>query len=720
MGNKQDAFLSELLADFKTEAAEHQFAITDGLLKLEKQPPPEVYKQIIETTFREFHSLKGAARAVNQLDIERICQTMESVLQQLKQGTLFLNPSLFELVYKGVGFLNTMLSEIDSKQKSISSGVYLPLLKAIENMVKVGYIAPKTNNQPVTVSYQQPPEQKTEISLPEPVLTEPEPIVTDKQLIKDTVRISTAKLEALLIQAEEFISVKATLGYFIDELQKSDPGHLAALQRDLNQYHRNLSRMVDDLLFDIKSTLLFPFSSLLDIVPKIVRDLGKEFDKEIELSIHGAETEIDRRILEKMKDPLIHLIRNSIDHGLETKSERLNKGKTSAGTIAIHISQETGRQIVLKISDDGCGINKKKLTEHVIKAGLSTSDAIERMNEHEILSFIFRSGVSTSPFITDLSGRGLGMAIVSDTVNEMGGNINVETKPDQGTLFTITLPITLSTFRGVLVKVCDQQFIIPTTSVERAIRIHPEDIRYAESRPFVSLHGESIALVSLNGVLGIPDRKKSKTGQLLPVLILAVAHSKIGFIVDEVLGEQEGIVKDLGPQLIHVKNIAGATVLGNGQVIPIISVPELIDSAVSAKAYDHTIQSKDEEQTGISVKKILVAEDSITSRTLLRNILETAGFQVKTAIDGLDAYQLLQTDDYDLVVSDVEMPNLNGFELTLKIRNNVRFANIPVVLVTALSSDFDKQRGMEAGANAYIVKSNFEQSNLVETINRLI
>jgi len=717
---KQDAFLRELLADFKTEAAEHQHAITNSLLQLEEEPVSEVYKQIVEATFREFHSLKGAARAVNQLDIERICQAIESVFQKLKQETIVLHPSLFDLVYKAVDLLNTLLLEIDSPHKSVNSGMYLPLLKAIENIVKSSDTSEKATIKTETIFQFAQAEPIPEAIIPKPSTIENEPNVSEKQPANDTVRIATRKLEQLLTQAEEFIAVKATLGYYINEIQKSNHGDQSVIQRELNQFHRNLSRMVDDMLFNIKSTLLFPFSSLLDIVPKMVRDLGKEFGKEIQLTITGAHIEIDRRILEAMKDPLIHLVRNCIDHGLETTADRLKKGKSAKGTITINISQEEGRQVLFTLSDDGAGINRQKLIEKVIKNGLSTKELIDRMGEQEILSFIFRSGISTSQLITDLSGRGLGMAIVLEKVSGLGGNIVVHSEPEMGTTFTITLPLTLSTFRGVLVRVNEQQFIISTTAVERAIRIRNKDIQFVESKPFINRNDESIALVGLGNVLGIQERKTQKTLQTyIPVLILSSAQQKIGFIVDEVLGEQEGIVKELGSQLIHVNNIAGATVLGNGRVIPILSIPELMDSAMQSKTYSNEIKQADE-TSAMVLQNILLAEDSITSRNLLRNILETAGFLVKTAVDGMEAFQHLQADDYDLIVSDVEMPNLNGFELTSKIRNDERFAQIPVVLVTALSSDFDKQRGMEAGANAYIVKSNFEQSNLVETIRRLI
>ena len=271
-------------------------------------------------------------------------------------------------------------------------------------------------------------------------------------------------------------------------------------------------------------------------------------------------------------------------------------------------------------------------------------------------------------------------------------------------------------------KVCNQSFVVPTIAVERAIRINTKEIRYVESKPFLSYNGANIALVNLADALQVSGQRNKQTAfNQLSVLIISLGYRKIGCAVEEVLGEQEGIVKDLGPQLVHVRNIAGATVLGNGQVIPILNIPDLIDSAINAQSTTNTFeQDNGKEESSQVQQRILIAEDSITSRALLRNILESSGYFVKTAIDGLEAFQILQSDQFDLVVSDVEMPGMNGFELTAKIKSDSRFGQIPVILVTSLSSDFDKQRGLEAGANAYIIKSNFEQSNLVETIKRLI
>lgn len=719
MAKSQEDFLRELLADFRIEAAEHQQAITQGMLLLEQQPSQEEYQKVVETIFREFHSLKGAARAVNQGEVERLCQTMEGVFHQIKEGQISLTPTLLDLLFNGVDMLTRLLAAENGAGQGSQIAHFQ---RAVESLLSL--------SDPVSDA--SPNEQKFSVHQAEPTLQSPSttavsvpgsPDPAQAQLPhKESVRIATAKLNDILRQSEAFISARAELNYFIEELNRVNYPGLQIVQQNLEKFGHAFSRQVDELIHDVKNALLVPFSSLTDFLPKMGRDLAREFGKEIEFTVTGAETETDRRILEGLKDPLIHLIRNCVDHGIEKPEVRIKNGKTAKGAIKITITQETGRMVEVIVSDDGSGINREKLKQSALKNSVASVQNLNQMSDRELLGLIFRSGISTSPLITDLSGRGLGMAIVAAKIDDLGGGVTVESEPGKGTRFNISLPLSLSTFRGVVVRVFNQFFVLPTLAVERAIYLNDNDIRYVESRPFLPLNGENIALIKLSDALGIKEPgQRTPQERVTPVLVVMAAHRKVAFHVDEILSEQEGIVKDLGPQLVHVRNLAGATVLGNGKVIPILHVPEVIESALNLQqlAQNYIRQVEQEESTEKQIR-ILVAEDSITSRMLLRNILENAGFLVRTAVDGLEAFQFLQNELFDLVVSDVEMPGMNGFELTLKIRNNERLKSVPVVLVTALGSEWDRQRGLEAGANAYIVKSNFEQSNLVETVQRLV
>ena len=723
MDSKQEAFLKELLADFKIEAAEHHQAIINGLIDLEQNPQAETSPQLIETTFREFHSLKGAARAVNLLDIERLCMSAESVFHLLKEQKISLSKEIFDVFHKVADTLQIMLSEVEKKEKSIRTEAIKTLQRRLEKCTLT--VRQTSIGLPTPPTFKSDASERQLISEPETGSTSQDELPTAEKLTDSwSVRIPTKKLNALLNQAEELISAKSTLQSHINDLRdiRSPDESLYKLYNNMSQFQRSFTRMIDNLLVNIKTTLLYPFSTVLDMMPKLVRDLSREQNKEIAFNILGKETEIDRRILEEMKDPLIHLIRNCIDHGLETPEERIKEGKPPKGSLSIFIIQETNQQVMIIVSDDGCGIRKEKVLASAIKNGIVTEEASLKMTDQQVFALIFRSGISTSPFITDLSGRGLGMAIVSEKVVKLGGSISVDSTIGKGTTFTILLPLTLSTFHGIPVRVQDQLFIIPTNSVDLAVRVSPGDIKTIEGVPAISLDGQMVGLVYMNDVLGIPYRRSKEEGDTtFPALVMGASLRRIAFVIDEVMGEQEGIVKDLTPILGKVRNLAGVTILGSGQIVPVLNIPELFESAAqisSDTSVNTVIGRMSPEET--KAQSILVAEDSITARSLIRNILETAGYIVQTAVDGEEAFQFLQKEWFDLLVSDVEMPRMNGFELTSRIREDQKLSELPVILVTALESADDRQRGMDAGANAYINKSSFEQSNLVETIHLLI
>lgn len=778
MAKDKEAFFKELLNDFKIEASEHLQSISNGLLKLENTFHKPESKEVIEIVFREIHSMKGAARAVNQLHIERLCMSMESVFYEVRKGSISLAPSMFDVFLQFTDMLDKMLKEIDHTTKSISENNLRKLSIKILSLSQAKTSSPKK----IAVSgIIETTESRTDSQGPAPstanhaddtAATRNAEHQADAQTGSvnlqpqssgsrehETIRVASSKLSEILSRAEELITIKSRLQHQAGQLQalagqlascqkkfedryaelagdlnkgdsievvreqeqlKKNKSELNALVSSMDNLQRAAGRSVDDLILSIRKSMMQPFSSLFMIVPRIVRDLSKEFNKEVHLDLKGADIEIDRRILEEMKDPLIHLIRNCIDHGMESRDERKRKNKTASGILKIAVSIESGQKIHIEISDDGRGIDREKLIRAAIKSGKVTNEEVQSMGEKEINMLIFTSGVSTSPFITDVSGLGLGMAIVAEKIAGLGGSIDVESEKDKGTSFSITLPQTLATFKGVHVKASESSFLIPTSAITKALKILPGDIRKVESRNTITVGNDTIGLVSLADVLGIRKRHTGKKSNALQGLVIHYAHKTLVFIVEDVFGEQEGVVKPLGLQAEHVKSIAGAILSGDGTILPVLNVAELMESA-AGKIYTaeednagSTRKDADKQQT-----QVLVAEDSITVRNMLRNYLESAGFGVITAVDGLDAYERLQTNTFDIVVSDVEMPRINGFELTEKIRENAPTSNLPVILVTALESADDRRRGMEAGANAYIVKSSFEKGNLIDTIKRL-
>lgn len=755
MEKRGDEFLKSLFATFRVEAAEHIRALSVGLIELEKATRAEKQIVILESIFREAHSLKGAARAVNVTELEAVCQRLENVFAALKRKDIGLTPALLNVLHNAVDALDKWLRTIDTERTSVGSSLMVTVLRNLESAVQ---------------------------GSPTPSVLEPSPpLATEKPILADTVRIATAKLDSVLTQAEELLVAKLALGERVAELRainaattrwekewtkihsdvraiqdwveqedngngwrnknphlqrllgflewdstfnKSLQARLEAQAKVAEQDHRSLGRMVDTLLEDTKKLLMLPSASLLEMVPKFVRDLSQDKGKDIELAIEGGgEIEIDRRILEEMRDPLIHLVRNCVDHGIEKPEERGHRGKPRRGRVRLAITQLNGNKVEILASDDGAGINVTKVRAAAVRLGLVPPEETDEINDAKVLSLIFESGVSTSSIVTDLSGRGLGLAIVREKVEKLGGTVSVETRSEAGTTFRIVLPLTVATFRGLIVDVDAHMFVFPTTSVERVARVRREEIRTVENRETIRLGSEAVSLVRLVEVLDLPTQKSTQpeSEERMPVVVLRTSDKRIAFLVDGILGEQEVLVKTFGAQLSRVRNISGAAMLGTGQVVLVLNVPDLMKSAVRARGEERGVVSltpleREEEKK----QSILVVEDSITARTLLKNILEAAGYDVKTAVDGVDAFTALRAEEFTLVVSDVDMPRMNGFDLTTKIRTDKKLAELPVVLVTALESREDRERGIDVGANAYIVKSSFDQSNLLAVIRRFI
>jgi two-component system chemotaxis sensor kinase CheA len=745
MSSSEQEFLDELREAFAIEAGEHFQTIASGLIEIEKQRDPAKRQSVMESVCRAVHSLKGAARSVNLPAIGAVCQSVESVLSAMKKEEMTPGAADFDVLQRAVDgmarLLTTPMGEPD--------GDIVALMGQLESMAAPGKKAAPPRSAPATV-------------LPEPAGglatgTGPAPA----RPATDTIRIATSKLDAILLQAEELISVKLVAEQRIAELAEtlgsldawkaaweksvtgnsglrsipaSPPGTgggdgnlsrlrelgprlrdlLAALQAD----RRSTGMLVDQLLENTKTLLMLPFSNLFQAFPRMVRDISRELDKEVDLVLTGGEIEIDKRILERMKDPLIHLVRNGIDHGIEPLELRRTRDKKPAGTITLSVSPAEGNRVQILVSDDGAGIDTAKLREAAVQHGILSRTEAEALDDPAALALMFKSGLSTRTRVTDLSGRGLGMAIVQEAVEGLGGAITFSTSQGKGTTFRVSLPLTLATFHGLLFQEYGRVLVVPVSNVERVLRIRKEEVRTVENRETIRVDGAPLALVRLGAALGLASsRNTSADRSLLSVMVLSSGPQRMAFSVDQLLHQQEILLKGLGRQLARVRNIAGATVLGSGQVVPVLNVADLFKSAVGTGL---TITVPQAPEAKARRKSILVVEDSITSRMLLKNILASAGFEVCTVIDGVEAWTTLKERPFDAVVSDIEMPRMDGFALTARIRGDGKLAELPVVLVTSRGSPSDRERGIEVGANAYIVKSSFEQSNLLEAIRRLV
>ena len=729
-------FLRKLREAFSVEADEHLQAITSGLLELEKTPAAPRKKEIVESIFRDAHSMKGAARAVSRGDIESVCQALEGVFSQWKHADVPVAAETFDVLNRAIDLLARQLRLPEAATGAAERAEISTLVRQIGGV-------------PVSARESPPPDI--------PRAPEPEPpaaAAIGTGQIAETVRIPMAKMDALLRHAEEMIAVKLTAARNARELRAQcgvfeawsrewakvrdfprtglpeklagfldwNLAHMRSIEKSVcalataaEQDERATAGLVDDLLDDAKRLVMLPFATLFDVFPKLVRDLSRAQGKEIALRLRGREIEIDKRILQEMKDPLLHLVRNAIDHGIEKPAGRAAAQKPAVGRLTLAVSQLDGSKVEILVTDDGGGIDAEKVKAAAIREGVLSAEDAHALEEPAALALIFGSGVSTSPIITEISGRGLGMAIVREKVEKLGGQIAIETTRGAGTTFRIVLPVTLATFKGILVSTGGQSFVIPTAKIERIQRVRRDEIGTVENRETISFDGHTLALARLDEVLGLPPRPAA--GEFTEVVILGSAEKRIGFAVDEILSEQEVLVKIIGKPLLRVRNVAGATILGSGTPAVILNTSDLLKSAVRAAAAPRLSRATEK---AAPASNILVADDSVTSRMLLKNILESAGYLVTTAVDGAEALEALKSRAFDLLVSDVEMPRMDGFELTAQVRADPKLAELPVVLVTALGSREHRERGIDVGATAYIVKSSFDQSNLLEILRKFV
>jgi two-component system chemotaxis sensor kinase CheA len=782
MPSNEENFQEQLKAAFRVEAREQVQSLALGLSKLESSELDAKQRMaIIEVIYRETHNLKGSARATNSFGIEAVCQGLESMFSMIKRGKLALSSELMDALHTGVDALNGALSSDVIEEDSQSPS----LLSQVASMLEGRFIAltaNATDGQSLEALSMQNDPAGSISDLSDDLPLSAHTVQLDKRkgtTATDTIRITGAALDQLLLQVEEMLSFKVRIKQHSQHVQEimamteamtiewsqlyphigqanmlmdrasrqgldmpiapmltrlieyvdNNRNHMRLIDDQLNTVStllsnddRYASTTVDALVADTKKLLMLPCSTLFDIFPKLIRDLSKELGKEVDVSIEGVEITLDKRILAQIKDPLMHLLRNCIDHGIEKPEERVRQGKARRASLKLAIKQLDGGLNEVTISDDGAGINLARVQEMAIKGNYLTADAVAKLSKQEIISLIFHSSLSTSPMITELSGRGLGMAIVKDNITHLGGRLEVHSEEGQGTTFVLLLPSTIASFRGVWIKCKGQSFILPTSSVTRVVRLQKEDIKQVENADTIAWGGTMIPLIPLADVLQIGDKDNDKQkagGNFVIAAVLTSSDQQLAFQVDEIVREQEVLVKPLSSPLLRVRNVSGATVLSSGQVIPVLNVSDLVKSArllpvASSRPTKKLFAEKEERKT------ILVVDDTITTRMLLKNILESAGYRVTATNDGLEAFSALQEEAFDLVVSDIEMPKMNGFELTANIRRDPKLAHTPVVLVTSLSSPEDREKGVQAGADAYFVKSRFDHSNLLDIIHRLV
>lgn len=502
---------------------------------------------------------------------------------------------------------------------------------------------------------------------------------------------------------------------------------LTGLVRNFDSDSRRMAQVMADLQDGVRRIRMLPISTVFETFPRMVRDTARAVAKEVNLVIKGGENEVDRTILEQVKAPLVHLLRNAVDHGLESPEARVAAGKPRQGTVSLTAAQR-GANLQVEVSEDGSGIDVRKVRDSAVRKGLLAPEAAAAMSDQEAMWLIFRPGFSTKATVTDLSGRGVGLDVVRENVEGLGGMIDVKSELGQGTIFTLTLPMSVATTLVMIVECGSRRFALPVTNVLRIMQVDPSKVGQLRGRAAIDFEGRPIALTHLSDALGMSDSAPAvkPAESSVQALIVGSADKRYAFLVDGVLGAQEVVVKSLLPPLDRVRRVAGATILGTGEVVMVVNVADLIRSSSLTNigtSMARTLAAPDENKKDAKPGEaplVLCVDDSFTTRTLIKSIVEAAGYRTEQAVDGMDAWTKLQNEPFRLVVTDVNMPRMDGFDLTRTIRKDPRTKDLPVILVTSLDSPEEKAEGVQAGADAHIVKGALRQEDLLETIKRLL
>lgn len=489
---------------------------------------------------------------------------------------------------------------------------------------------------------------------------------------------------------------------------------LDELRRGFLSDSRRMGQVAGDLQDDMRRIRMRPISTVFEAFPRLVRDAARSVGKDVILLLEGGEHEMDRSVLEQVHGPLVHILRNCVDHGIESPEAREGAGKPRAGTIRLSASQRGG-SLLIEIEDDGGGVDLDRVRASAVRKGLISAESAASLSDQEALWLIFRSGMSTKAEVTDLSGRGVGLDVVRESVEQLGGLLDVETTPGRGTRFSVTLPLSVATTLCLLVRSGGRTFALPVTNVIRIAQVEPGAIGQAAGCATVRIDGRPLPLRRLDEALEIPPFPHN--GPPI-VVILGSAEKRFAYLVDAVVATQDVVIKGLPRPFLRIRKVAGATILGSGEVVVILSAADLMRTGSGGSVA--SLARLGAPEAAERPRSILVADDSFTTRTLIKSILESAGFDVRAATDGLDAWVQLQEFHPDVLVTDVNMPRLDGCELTARVRGDTRLKDLPVVLVTSLDSPQDRERGIQAGADAYIIKSTFDQESLLGTVRRLI
>lgn len=725
---------------FKMELESNTKVLERGLVDAEG----ETSKEKLEPLMRAAHSIKGAARIVGINQAVGLAHSMEDVLSLALKNELRLSDKHIDLllqgndIFKFISLLSSseIESEIEENIDKINS------ISASLSGVLSGEEAPKQTKTDEKVA-QAPPKaatphkEKKEDALFVRVLADnlnrllglageikiqakfTKPFQNNLLASKQTLREASRLHESLTSRIEE-MGLTEKLADRLDGSQEA----LERLEWNINTiidrfeiFSRNIERLSESLGNQVIASKMRPISDGLHGIPRMVRDLARDSGKKINFQIFGDDTMIDRDILDKIEAPLSHLIANAVDHGIETPEERLAAGKSETGRIVLEAGHRAGF-LTITVEDDGRGIDEAVIKSKIIEKGYVTAEMSENLSKAEILDFLFLPGFSTKVGVSKVSGRGVGLDIVMNLIHQVGGKSKIDSEPGKGSKFTLQLPVTLSILRALLLKVNSELYALPLARVETLLSIREDEMYTIEDRQYYKWAGENLGIVNCSRLMGLPD--EGSKGEFINLAVIGDRTGKYAVAVDAFLGERDIVVSVIDGKLGKIPNISAAAILEEGSIALIIDPDDLIHSIETyIKGARPDKVTSNLVKTGKS-KNILVVDDSLTVREVERKLLENSGYTVVTAVDGIDGFNTLQKEEFDLVITDVDMPRMNGIQFVEKIKSDPNYKDIPVMIVSYKDREEDRLLGLNAGANYYLTKSSFHDESLINAVIDLI
>ena len=698
--------LTDIRGLFAAEAEQRLSRLGQLTIELEQRPTDDA--TIIGEIFREVHTLKGAAAVVGFETVARYAHKVEGRLEELRSTSVVCTPTIADALLVAIDHLGTMITRSVAGDGDADDGVSASVLAMLATAFEPtddlagGGASAQNVADPVLAPTDAVPEVAARA---QPPVVPPTTLPVRPAPHRDgggTVMVPVERLDELVRMVGEAATGLLRVGRALSDRFDVQPDELSEIGE--------LSRVLYDLQERAMRTLMVPVATITDQLHRAVRDAARVLGKEVRWEVRGEATELDRNILHQLSDSLLHLVRNAVDHGIESAKDRAAAGKPTHATVRMHAMQ-LGSEVIIAITDDGGGIDVERVRQRATRMGVDVST----LSDDDALQLVFRSGLSTAMFVSELSGRGVGLDVVRAHVEAARGRVEVRTTPGVGSEFRIIVPITLAVLHCLIVESAGQRFALPLHRVAQAQAVDTTSEVHVEGRRAVLLEGRPVPVSDLGEVIELHG---NGTGSGT----LVVVNGSIGrhaFEVQALVGQRDVVVKAMSPLVPRLDFVAGTSIEPDGSILLVLDPMALIERARRNGARSAT------ESTAVDAPpprggRVLVVDDALTVRELQRAILERAGFDVRVARDGVEALELLEVEVADLVLTDVEMPRMDGFTLTTSIRERSAFSTIPVLILTSLSNDADRQRGMDAGADGYIVKSAFDEVGLLAAVDRVI